>query len=226
MKSSAAIPVAIVVAGLILAGAVYLTVRPEPSTSSGQGDPSKVAPISAADHILGNPAAKVMLVEYSDFDCPHCKNFDATLHEIVSDYGASGSVAWVYRNFPITELHPNAKKAAEAAECVAQSAGNDAYWKFADSLFANQPTDPTKYLELAQAAGASPDAVGACIQKAASSGLDATIDASRQNAIDAGAQGTPYSLILIPGKAPIVIDGAWGYADLKDQVDQALASAG
>jgi len=222
MKNSLVIPIAIVVAGSILAGAVYLSMKNGGGATGGGANLSAIEPVGASDHILGSPTAKVRIIEYSDFDCPHCKTFNATLHQIVNDYGTAGTVAWVFRNLALTELHPNARKHAEAAECVALTAGNEAYFKFNDLLFANQPTDPTKYAEYARSAGASPDAVASCIQNANTNGIDARVDAERQNALGAGATGTPYSLIVVAGKAPVVIDGASGYADLKDALDAAL----
>ena len=167
-----------------------------------------VRPLRPTDHILGSPTAKVLIVEYSDFECSFCKDFHSTMHQVITTHGADASVAWVYRNFPIVELHANARKAAEAAECVALTAGNDAYWKFVDILFAHQPTDPAKYAEYAHASGANPEAVGTCEQNAAQT-VDPVIDADTANAKLVGAVGTPYSLILAPGKAPIVIDGAF-----------------
>ncbi|MDO8624121.1 MAG: thioredoxin domain-containing protein [bacterium] len=222
MRPSNVIPIAIVAAGLILAIAVYLTLKVGTPLAPLTGNSALVRPVDTTDHILGNPAAEIKIVEYSDFDCPHCATFNATLHQIVSDYAASGKVAWVFRNFALTELYPNSKKHAEAAECVALGSGNSAYFTFNDALFANQPVDPIKYAELARAAGASPNAVATCIQNAAAL-VDPGIDADRQNALALGAQGTPYSLIIVEGKAPIIIDGAWGYADLKDEIERALA---
>ncbi len=219
MKST--LPIAIIAAGIILAGAVYLTLAPE-NLSLGGVSPTHVAPLSVADHVLGSPTAPVLIIEYSDFDCPYCKTFNGTLHQLVRDYAASGKVAWVFRNFPLTELHPNAKKHAVAAECVAKTAGNDVYWKFSDKLFAAQPADPTKYAEYAQASGASALSVADCINQASGNGVDERIAAERQNAIDAGAPGTPYTIILVAGRPPLVIDAAWGYADLKDQIDGIL----
>ena len=221
MRSAYTIPLAIVAAGLILSGAVYLTLKGDAPISPRAGNPALMRPVDSTDHILGNPSAKVKIVEYSDFDCPHCQTFHATLHQLINDYAASGSLAWIFRDFAITELHPNAKKHAEAAECVARTAGNEAYWKFADALFQNQPALPTQYAEFARAAGASPEAVAACIQDAAAL-VGPSIDAERQNALDIGAPGTPYSLIIVEGKTPVVIESAWGYADLKDQVDALL----
>jgi len=220
MKSSLTIPLAIILGGVVVAGAVYLSMR-HPSTSSGTGDPSLVRPVSSSDHILGNPAAPVMIVEYSDFDCEYCKGFNETLSEIIANEGADGSVAWVFREFPLIEIHPNAFSHARAAECAAQVAGNDAFWKFKDSMFANQPVDPSQYGTFAASAGISGNEFAHCYANASTT-LDAHINADLQNALAVGAQGTPYSLILVKGQYPVVMDGAYSYDQVKELVDQAL----
>ncbi len=219
---SLVVPIAIAIGGIIVAAAVYLTLQSQEPSTAGSGNPALVRPVGPADHILGNPQAKVVIVEYSDFDCSYCKTFHTTLHDAVTKYGAEGKVAWVFRNYPLTELHPNALKHAEAAECVAKASGNDAYWKFADLLFSNQPTNPTRYSELALKSGADPAAVGACIVNAAAQ-VDPQIMADRQNAQDIGALGTPYSLIVVTGKAPVVVDGAWPADALDAAIESALA---
>jgi protein-disulfide isomerase len=95
----------------------------------------KVRPVSKTrDHIRGNPDAPVSLIEYSDFECPYCKHFHATAKEIVEKYG--GKVNWVFRNFPLEFHDPAAQREAEAAECVARLGGNDAYWRYADMIYA------------------------------------------------------------------------------------------
>ena len=223
MKSSYTIPVAIVLGGVIVAIAIYVSMPKNQSAYSGSGDPALVRPVGVNDHILGNPAAKVMVVEYADFDCEYCKGFSDTLHQIVANEGATGDVAWVYREFPLTEIHPNAMKHAEAAECAAQVAGNDSFWKFADLLFAKQPVDPSQYGTFAGTLGIPGDAFAACFSDASST-VDARILADRQNALDMGAQGTPFSIILVAGKPPVVIGGAYPYGAVKQLVDTALAS--
>jgi protein-disulfide isomerase len=224
MKSSSTIPIAILIGGIILAGAVYLSVSKKESPLNSPSKASLVTPVGTNDHILGNPAAKVMIVEYSDFECSYCKTFDGTLRQIVANEGTGGSVALVYREFPLTEIHPNAMDDARAAECVAQTAGNDAFWKFANSLFMNQPVDPAQYSTLAEDVGLSGDAFANCYSNAQTT-VDPTITADRQNAITIGAQGTPYSLILVQNMTPVVIDGAYPYDAVKQLVDQALAQA-
>ncbi len=223
MRASYVIPAAIVVGGAIVAFAVYFSLHPsEPSTASGSGDPALVRPLGANDHVLGSPNAPITVIEYADYDCSYCRDFSATLHELVARYGPGGKVAWVYRNLPLTALHPYAYKAAVAAECVALTAGNDSYWRFADALFANQPADPLAYAQYAKAAGANPDAVATC-EENASSTVGARIDADIRNAEEIGARGTPYSLILAAGTAPVVLDGAVPYDYLAEQVSALLA---
>jgi protein-disulfide isomerase len=226
MKSpSVTIPIAIVAGGIIVALAVYMTLhKSEPSTASNTGNPALVRPVGASDHILGNPAAPVLIVEYSDFDCSYCKVEDANLRALIAADGSNGKVAWVYRNFPLTQLHPDAFKAAEAAECVALTAGNDAYWKFTATLFASQPADPLKFAEYAVGAGADASKFGTCLANATST-VDARINADAKNAAEVGAIGTPYSLVIANGRVTRVLDGAYSYSELESAVSSAASES-
>lgn len=221
MSSSLKIPAAIAAGGVIIALAVYIAM-PKTALSPG-GNPALVRPVGTSDHIFGNPAAKVMVVEYADFDCTYCSGFSQTLHQIVANEGTGGEVAWVYRQFPLTEIHPNAMRHAEAAECAAQAGGNDAFWKFSDMLYAHQPVNPSQYGTFAAALSIPGDAFANCFANASTTVAD-RIAADRKNALDVGAQGTPYSLILVDGKPPIVMNGSYPYEAVKALVDQALAN--
>jgi len=219
MKSSSTVPLAIILGGVIVAAAIYISLPKQPPT--GSDNASLVRPVDSTDHILGNPAARVMIVEYSDFDCEFCRDFHETLHQIIANEGTDGEVAWVYREFPLTEIHPNALSHARAVECAAKTAGNDAFWVFADALFENQPVDPATYGALARATGIPGEAFAACYASAPST-LDARINADRKNALDMGANGTPYSIIVVAGKPPIVMEGAYPYGAVKQLIDEAL----
>ncbi|MCR4334024.1 MAG: DsbA family protein [Patescibacteria group bacterium] len=223
MKTSLTVPIAIIVGGVIVAGAVYFSMPKDPSTDTGSDNPALVRPVGADDHILGNPTAKVMIVEYSDFDCEYCKDFHETLHQVIANAGVNGQVAWVLREFPLSEIHPNALSHARAAECAAQVAGNDGFWKFADTLFKNQPADPVRYGEYARTVGISGDAFATCYANA-SLALNTRIMDDRQNALDMGALGTPYSLILVTGKPPVLMKGSYSYDAVKQLIDQALGN--
>ncbi|MDD3531561.1 MAG: thioredoxin domain-containing protein [Candidatus Pacebacteria bacterium] len=218
MKSPYTIPFAIIAGGIIVAGAVYVSM---PKIATG-GNPALVRPVDSTDHILGNPTAKVTIIEYADFDCDYCKGFNETLHQIVANEGVAGQVAWIYREFPLVEIHQNALAHARAAECVAQVAGNDMFWKFETALFNAQPVEPANYGVLAKSIGVSGDAFASCYAGAATSGINERIVKDRQNALDMGAQGTPYSVILVAGKSPIVMAGGYSYDAVKQLVDGML----
>lgn len=220
MKSKATIPFAIIFGGMLIAFAIYASMSKDTVSPNG-GNPALVRPVSVDDHILGNPAAKVMLVEYSDYDCSYCKNFDIALHQIIADAGTNGDVAWVYREFPLYEIHPNAMKNAEAAACVAKVSGNDAFWRFKTELFAHQPIDPTQYGVYAKSVGVTEDAFATCFANAETT-VDERITADRQNALAMHAKGTPYTLILVAGKSPVVMSGGYSYAAIKTLVEAAL----
>ncbi len=223
MKTQHTISIAILIGGVIIAGAVYTNTSTKSSVfnSNNKDNTSLVRPLSADDHILGNPTASVLIIEYSDFDCEYCKIFHSTLHRVISDFGSSGDVAWVFRHFPITEKHENARKHALASECVASVAGNDAFWAFTDALFENQPTDPKNHGAFAQAIGANPSLFAECMQNAQSIFGDG-IDADRTNGISIGANGAPYTLIIANGQAPAVISGVYTYEDVKTIVQTLL----
>lgn len=222
MKSLHTIPIAIILGGILIAIAMYVSIPKLSLTSSDKS--ALVRPIDSSDHILGNPAAKVMIVEYADFDCEYCVGANTALQQIIANEGANGNVALVYREFPLVEIHPNAMHHAEAAECVAKTSGNDAFWKFIDVLFAHQPVDPAQYGTLAATVGVSGDAFATCFSNAATT-VDTRIKTDRQNAFDIGAIGTPHSLIVVTGKPPIVMAGKYPYDVIKQLVDEALVNA-
>ncbi len=134
-------PVAILLSGVLIAAAI-LFVNAHPAQTTAVADAQQlptsvnVSAPSASDHIIGSPTAPIVLVEYSDFQCPYCQMVYPTIKQIVD--GSNGQIAWVYREFPLTSIHPQAQPAALAAECISHELGNDAFWKFADTIFADQ----------------------------------------------------------------------------------------
>lgn len=224
-KPSPAVPVAILLGGALIAVAIYVSMDgpwPPWANAAAHGNPSLVRPVDPADHILGNPGAKAFIVEYCDFSSDYCKGFHETMNELIAMEGADGTVAWAYREFPLKTDGP-ARDLARAAECAGKVGGNDAFFKFAGELYDNQPVDSKQFGALAEKAGVGSDAFAQCYADAADQ-VDARISADRQNALAVGAIGTPYSLIVISGRAPIVIDGAYSYDALKQVLDQALGN--
>jgi protein-disulfide isomerase len=93
---------------------------------------AKIPPVSEADHMMGNSSAQVYLIEYSDLQCPYCQKFHPTATQIKEEYD---QLAWVYRHFPLDSIHPKARPAALASECVTELGGNEAFWKFVGEVF-------------------------------------------------------------------------------------------
>ncbi|OGD66802.1 hypothetical protein A2442_01615 [Candidatus Campbellbacteria bacterium RIFOXYC2_FULL_35_25] len=100
-----------------------------------------VDPVTADDHILGSPDADVIMVEYSDLECPFCKNFHLTTKQIMAEYGENGQVALVFRHFPLDQLHSKARTEAAATECAAEIGGNDVFWAYLDKVFEITPSN-------------------------------------------------------------------------------------
>lgn len=222
------IPISIVVSGLIIAGAIYITTKQqEPKPQGGENVQLAIAPIDANDHILGNPNADIVIVEYSDFECPYCKGFHTTMKKIMDEYGPTGKVAWVYRHFPLTQIHEKAQAAAEASECVAKLGGNNKFWEYANAISAGSPESLTEENLLANAKtiGINEAEFKACI--ASDYGKqEVAKDVKDGNAIAAVDKqfGTPYN-ILISTKSGVQtpIKGNQPYANVKAAIDAILS---
>jgi len=90
-------------------------------------------PVTAEDHIQGNPAAKCSLVEYGDYECPSCGEAYPIIQKLQKYFG--DRISFVFRNFPLSQIHPWAEAAAEAAEF---SASDGRFWEMHDLLYENQ----------------------------------------------------------------------------------------
>ncbi|MFN3187998.1 MAG: DsbA family protein [Candidatus Paceibacteria bacterium] len=215
--TSVAIPVAIVIGFGLIAVAIYLSgSRTSPFQQvnqpiAEQREAVDIRPVDSTDYIRGNPNAPIMIVEYSDYDCPFCKNFHETMKRIMDEFGVGGQVAWVYRQYPIAQLHPNAPRVSEAALCVGELAGQNAFWTFSDLVFAerevNAPTNMLRLNEFAMTAGADSAEFETCLD---SGRHKATIDATLVEGSAAGIQGTPHS-VIIAGNQKAPISGAQPY---------------
>ncbi len=225
------IPGAILIGFGLIAAAIYFsgggtTLAPtanQPLAAAPEAVTEAIRAVDENDHIRGNPNAPIVIVEYSDFDCPFCKNFHETMNSILTDYGATGQVAWVYRQFPIEQLHPNAPKIALASECVASIGGNDAFWKFSDLVFGergvNEPTNMTQIANYAEQSGANKAEFEACL---ASDEMQSLVEEDFNDGVAAGIQGTPHSIVLVGGQQG-TISGAQPYEAVKQIVETLLS---
>lgn len=231
--STYGIPAAIILGFGLIAVAIFLSAgsaQPSEKTSpivanDGQTTVTtgSIRPVDNTDYIRGNPNAPIMIVEYSDYDCPFCKLFHQTMNQIMTDYGVTGKVAWVYRQLPLEQLHPNASRISEAAFCVADVGGNDAFWKFTDEVFnardVNIQTDMSQLPTFAETAGVSKTDLTNCLSGGKFK------DKIQQNITEgttAGATGTPYSFIIV-GNQQAVINGAEPYPVVKQIIDNLIA---
>ena len=232
MKNNWAVPIAIVGAGVAIALALWFAGRAAAPTAktpgSTTGDLSKVPTVTADDHILGDPNAPIKIVEYTDIECPFCKQFHATMEQIMATYGKQGQVAWVVRNFPLAQLHPNAPKMAEAAECIAHTLGNAAYFSFLDSVFTVAPAGsffPLTQLDAtAQKVGIT--ATAAFDQCVAKDTYKDVITKGFNDAVAAGGQGTPFSIVITADGQRAALTGAQPYSSIKSIIDAALPAQG
>lgn len=230
IRGNYAIPVSIVIAGVLVAGALFFSLgNSGASVAGGQPLPQapvdttdQVNPVTAEDHIRGSLDAKVTIVEYSDFECPFCKRFHPTMNQIMDDYVDSGDVAWVYRQFPLDSLHPvKARREAATSECVAEIGGNDKFWEFTDAFFAVTPSNNQTDLEtvlpkIISDLGLSQSAIDTCV---ASGKYDQHIQDDIDNAIASGGQGTPWSIVLGANGDKLPLSGAQPVGAVKQLIE-------
>lgn len=108
-------------------------------------------PVTPEDHIQGNEHSPAILVEYGDYECPHCGRAYRIIQRVQKHFGKR--LGFVFRNFPLKEMHPNAEVAAEAAEFAAAQAR---FWEMHDGIFEHQETlSLPLLLELAETVGLS-----------------------------------------------------------------------
>lgn len=229
-KNSIILPLAIIIGFALIAVAIFFTgsrsaSAPKPITDATSTTPTLTStprPIDATDYIRGNPNAPILLVEYSDYDCPFCKQYHATLSQIMDEYGVTGRVAWVYRQFPIAQLHPNSPKISEAALCIGSIGGTEAFWKFTDLVFEereiNEQTNVVALPDYAVEAGVKKEDYIACMD---SGKMEKEVKKSVEDAFNIGARGTPYTVLMV-GSEQAVINGAQSYDTVKGIINNLL----
>lgn len=177
--------------------------------------------LDESDYYRGNRDASVIFIEYSDLECPYCKRFHSTMKQVIDTYG--NEVLWVYRHFPL-DSHPNAQKAAEAAECVGKYYGNDAFWNFTDLYFSRTTSNGTGFptanlASLASEIGAETETIQSCID---SGQMAEKVASNFQSGVNSGVTGTPGTLLVPPNGQVEVISGAVSYDQMKQIIESLL----
>ena len=174
----------------------------------------------------GASAAKVAIVEFSDYECPFCaRHAQQTVPDLAREYVDTGKVRYIFKNLPLESIHPNAFKAAVAAECAGEQGQ---YWPMHDLLFANQRAlDAASLMKHGQAAALDAPRFQQCLD---STRHDARIRQDLAEGGRIGATSTPTFFIAVttPGDTKVrairVIRGAYPYATFKAAIDSVLAT--
>ena len=180
--------------------------------------PTGIANVNAEDFVdddpvLGNEDAKLTIVEFSDFQCPFCKRArDDAVKQIEEQYIKTGKVKLVYRDFPLTSIHPMAQKSAEAAEC-ADDQGK--FWEYHDLIFENQADlSITSLKQWASELGLNENDFNKCLD---SGKYTNEVNKDASDAQRAGGQGTPYFIV---GNQPV--RGAKAFAAFHAAIESQL----
>lgn len=242
LPNNIGVPLSILLTGLMISGAIMYTgsgsvlgkkstgtTKTTTTTTQGTDTTTGTTDTTTAtvnglqdnDHIRGNSDAKLLLIEYSDPDCPYCAQFHDTALQAVNDY--DGQVAWVYRHFPIDQLHPNASTKANSMECVASLGGEDAFWNYVDMLYADQSMQPsTLAATAASKLGIDQTDMQNCMDQDT---FGDYIQNDYNTGVSAGVQGTPSNFLYLQADGQTIsIPGAVPYATLKTSIDKLLAS--
>jgi protein-disulfide isomerase len=187
---------------------------PTPETIDGRGP------------TLGQASALVTIVEFADYQCPYCGQFfRETLPPLVAEYVKTGRVRFVYRDFPLSSMHPRALKAAEAARCAGDQ---QRYWEYHDALFQNQSSlEETELVHRALTLKLDITAFKRCLN---SGQYSSAIKQSVAEAERVGVDGTPVFFFgkVDPGTTNVriasVIQGAKSYAEFKEVIDSLLST--
>jgi protein-disulfide isomerase len=165
--------------------------------------------VQPSDHSLGDTDAPVTLVEYGDYQCPFCYRAHPIIQTVRQRLGAE--LRFVFRNFPLSEIHPRALAAADAAEDVAALAGETAYWKMHDAIYvhqqdSNDALDEAHLVKYAEQAGADPTRVQADLTRGTHV---ERVHADFVSGVRSGVNGTPT--FFINGER---FDGDWTDVEL------------
>lgn len=212
-------------------------------TGSGDGGSDRVQ-ISESfiqdEPTLGDASAELVIIEMSDYGCPWCAEWagvDAipqrsidqqdSFHQIVSNYVETGDARFVYKDYPVQQLHPNAPQAHVAANCILEQDGS-LYWDFHDALFEQRDSwtangageTQQTFRSIAQDIGADADAMDSCIDSSDGSEVQQDL----QDVRDAlGQIGTPTFLIGTFEDGFVQVEGAQPYQNLKPVIDSELS---
>ncbi|HMP67613.1 MAG TPA: thioredoxin domain-containing protein [Candidatus Paceibacterota bacterium] len=247
-NSSIWVAVSILIAGVLIGGAVFFT-RDSGGDSSNAlmvqynnfmrttnakfasirtnaqtADITTIRPPNASDYILGSLDSPIIIVEYSDTECPFCSVLHDNLKEVIEIY--DGKVSWVYRHLPLVSLHRKAVIEAHALECAGSVGGNQKFWDYTNILYemtnGNDGLDLNQLPVIAEMVGLNVSEFNLCMSEERHV---ADIEEDYREILDAtaGQVGTPYNVIFTANGDRLVASGALPVANWISIIDQILS---
>lgn len=223
-------PVAIIIASIIIAcglmgyGAI--------TTSGNSGTKATMFTGKAidvtTDYLEGKENSKIIVVEYSDPECPYCVQVSPTIKKLREEYG--NKIAFAYRHFPLTQIHNHAFDESRAIACAGKVGGKEKFYQYIDVLFGYKMTNKTTQLSqtirdgFAQNIGLDTNLFGSCMKE---NQTTEAVTNSINDGVQAGVQGTPSTFVLLKTRKGYevisMVDGARPYDYFKTVVDEALS---
>ena len=175
-------------------------------------------PVGAGDHAAGPAHAPITLVEYGDYECPHCARAHPVIKRVQQALG--DRLRFVFRNFPLGEMHAHAEHAAAAAEAVAARGGEEAYWAMHDAIYAHQEDGPQALADASLARYAAEAGVEgrAVLEDLREQRFAERVQRDFMSGVRSGVNGTPT--FFING---VRLDGAWDEEGLIEAIEEAAA---
>ncbi|MCA9392271.1 DsbA family protein [candidate division WWE3 bacterium] len=241
-----AVPVSIVVAGLVISAGLFFGLQksgnilgqnnvPQDNTATDTPIPTPteapaIVSISVDDDpVLGDANAPVTMIEFSDYECPYCKrNFEDTFPQIVENYIDTGMVKYVFRDLPLYFHDPAATKEANIANCAREQGGDEMYYKMHDALYTATGSNGAGFTDavlddIVNDLGLDGDALKTCYEEERYA-TEITSDANDAAAV--GANGTPTFFIGASDPSGTIqgerVVGALPYASVKAVIDSYL----
>lgn len=222
-------PTAIIISAVILSGShiVYGYIVAN-GTPASQTTLFAGKAVDESDFVEGNADSKIVVIEYSDPECPFCVTLHPNLKRIRNEYASK--IAFVYRHFPLTQIHPNAFDESKAIACAGSLGGTPKFYEYVDKLYGFKSENQTTQLptngkeEIAGHIGLDIEDFKNCV---ATDAAASAVDISINDGVQAGVQGTPATFVLEKTRKGYeiiaMIDGARPYEYIKAAIDQALA---
>lgn len=227
------LPAAIIIAGALIGWGFYSNSNEEKTASNNQEqevvteneNKEQVIPeidFREDDHILGKPNAKIRIITFNDLECPYCDLFHQTMEQVIEEYGKDGKVAWAIRQFPV-HGEPTQIKAA-ATECAGLLQNETAFWEMTTEIFKPEEDESWMTVEkvytLAEEMGMEEQAFKDCLENP---DILNKIQKDFDKAVELGATGTPFSVVILPNGEKFPIEGAQPFDSMKNMIELILS---